>query len=83
MLPKWLQNGSKSLQVGAKIGSQTTCLHVNAPPPSVPAQKPLRKPIWDPFWDPFGLDLGSSWARFSMDFGQILFVYRKLDTNLN
>ena len=57
----------KSLQVGPKIGSQTFCLHANASSPSVRAQKPLRKPIWDRF----GTHLGSIWAPFLTDFGQL------------
>ena len=79
------QNGSqndpkmapKSLQVGPKMGSQTICLHANASSPSVRAQKPLRKPILDRF----GAHLGSIWARFSTDFGQ-LWAIKKIWTRL-
>ena len=77
------QNGSqndpkmapKSLQVGPKIGSQTICLHVNACSPSVRAQKPLRKPIWDRF----GAHLGSIWAPFLTDFGELWAYKEDLD----
>ena len=65
----------KSLQVEPKIGSQTICLHANGSSPSVRAQKPLRKPIWDRF----GAHLGSIWAAFLMDFGQLWTYKEDLD----
>ena len=79
MIQKGSQNdpkmAPKSFQVGPKIGSQTICLHANASSPSVRAQRPLRKPIWDPF----GAHLGSIWARFSTDFGQLWTYKEDLD----